>query len=208
MTTKTCRKCGQQKVASLLEYREDRRCLDKLSPECRCCDQIHENGFRWCAGHQTTHPVSEFAIDKRRKDGLSSYCKEEVKQRREIYRAQPEAKIKAAKSAKERQQRNPQAYMLQHIKSRTKRLGIICTITETDILIPEYCPVFPWIALTINNGKLGASSATVDRIDPELGYIPGNIQVMSHKANAMKQNATTKELKAFADWVYATFDGD
>ena len=52
-------------------------------------------------------------------------------------------------------------------------------------------------------GKKGAvpSSPSLDRIIPELGYVPGNVQVISHQANTMKSNATLKELKAFAAWV-------
>ena len=39
---------------------------------------------------------------------------------------------------------------------------------------------------------------SLDRINPELGYIPGNIQVLSTKANVLKNNASINELITFA----------
>lgn len=42
---------------------------------------------------------------------------------------------------------------------------------------------------------------SVDRIDSGKGYIKGNVWVISRKANVMKNNATFKELKEFAEWV-------
>jgi hypothetical protein len=49
---------------------------------------------------------------------------------------------------------------------------------------------------------------SLDKIDPKLGYVPGNIQVISHKANAMKWDATREELRAFAKWVLKEVVGD
>ncbi len=46
-----------------------------------------------------------------------------------------------------------------------------------------------------------ANSPSIDRIDSSLPYTPGNIQIISVKANCMKYTATKEELQRFAEWV-------
>lgn len=99
---------------------------------------------------------------------------------------------------------NSEAYILYNIKRRAKNKGVPFDITVEDILNPGVCP-----ALGINM-KRGShthsySSPSVDRIIPELGYVKGNIQVISKKANTMKSDATPEELRMFAKWVLKTF---
>ena len=94
----------------------------------------------------------------------------------------------------------PERFLLQSAKRRAKAAGIPCTITAKDIFIPEVCPVFGW-PLKKNEGKLADTSPSLDRIDPSLGYVPGNVQVISNKANVMKNNASREQLIKFAEWV-------
>lgn len=42
------------------------------------------------------------------------------------------------------------------------------------------------------------TSPSLDRIDPTLGYLPENIQVISNIANRMKNNATDEQLLKFS----------
>ena len=67
-----------------------------------------------------------------------------------------------------------------------------------DILIPEFCPV---LGFKMSHSKRNESkdySPTVDRIIPELGYVRGNIVVVSGRANQIKSNATVDELERVA----------
>lgn len=102
--------------------------------------------------------------------------------------------------------RNPEQCLLSSARSRAKRKGIPFNLEVCDIVIPETCPVLG-IPLTRNLGKHGGtnSSATVDRIVPELGYVKGNIQVMSMLANNMKASATKAQLLQFANWIKETY---
>ena len=47
----------------------------------------------------------------------------------------------------------------------------------------------------VGDGKSTDNSPTMDRIDNTKGYVKGNIQWISRKANQMKSNANFKEIE-------------
>jgi hypothetical protein len=79
-------------------------------------------------------------------------------------------------------------------KQRAKRAGLRFDLKISDIVIPEFCPVLG-IRLVQNNKKSFADSPSLDRIFPERGYARGNVQVISHKANTIKNNSTIEDLE-------------
>lgn len=101
---------------------------------------------------------------------------------------------------------NPERYMQTYLRGqarvRAKSQNVPFNLTIDDIVIPKYCPIFPWIELKKNDKPYAnENSPTVDKIIPELGYVKNNIQIISSRANIIKSNATLRELKAFAAWV-------
>ncbi|SKB50487.1 hypothetical protein SAMN05660880_01353 [Luteibacter sp. 22Crub2.1] len=62
-------------------------------------------------------------------------------------------------------------------------------------MIPLHCPVLG-LPLYRNSGGAaqGPNSPSLDRIDPALGYVQGNVKVISSRANAIKSNASPEEL--------------
>lgn len=85
-------------------------------------------------------------------------------------------------------------------RRRARKLGLECTITVWDVEIPERCPVLG-IPLARGTWQDRDGSPSIDRIDPAGGYTPDNIQVISAKANRMKNDATAADLLLFAAWV-------
>lgn len=88
-------------------------------------------------------------------------------------------------------------------KRRAAVSGVTFTIKPTDVIVPETCPVLG-IRLKPNVGKRGPSdsSPSIDRMRPELGYIPGNIMVISSRANIMKGNSINpSELERVANYM-------
>lgn len=100
--------------------------------------------------------------------------------------------------------KNREWFMWSSARIRAKKKGIPFNIEIEDIVIPEECPVLG-IKLERNNFVIKDNSPSLDRITPELGYVKGNIWVISQKANTMKSNATSEELKKFATWVMNTY---
>jgi len=89
---------------------------------------------------------------------------------------------------------------------RAKALDLPFDLTTEDIenISTEHCPILG-CKLKYGGGEKTNESASLDRIDSSIGYIKGNIQIISYLANLMKSNASKEDLIKFADWVYDTF---
>lgn len=101
-------------------------------------------------------------------------------------------------------QRHPERYLWFAARKRARAKGLEFTIQATDITIPEVCPILG-ISLAIGRERIQDNSPSLDRTDNSKGYTLGNIQVISAKANAMKNNATPHELLKFAEWIRETY---
>lgn len=77
-------------------------------------------------------------------------------------------------------------------KHRAKTEGVVFSITDTDILIPDVCPLLG-VKLLLDGPKNYRPS--LDRIIPDLGYVPGNVWVVSFRGNRLKNDATPDELQ-------------
>lgn len=101
---------------------------------------------------------------------------------------------------------HPAEYLFQLAKRRAKSRGIEFTITLVDVVIPEVCPVLGLPLDTKKPGKRGfplAGSPTLDRFDNAKGYVPGNVSVISWRANSLKKDANWQELEALVQWMKA-----
>jgi hypothetical protein len=101
----------------------------------------------------------------------------------------------------------PRRNLLWRAKNNAKARGIEIRLTLADIPeIPKYCPIFPWIELVFRVGHhvkgqpCPDESPSLDRINSRLGYIPGNLQVTSWRANKIKNDATDRELIALGEY--------
>lgn len=73
------------------------------------------------------------------------------------------------------------------------------TIKFSDLDWPVCCPVLG-VPLDYSE-KAGPNHWSLDRFDPSKGYIPGNVYVISHRANSIKSNATAEELEKVLNWI-------
>lgn len=98
--------------------------------------------------------------------------------------------------------KNPNGMLYHLAKQRAKKCGIEFNLSKEDIVIPTVCPVLN-IELRPNIGGRAASdnSPTLDRIHPKIGYIKGNIIVISSLANKIKSSANHRQILAVGRWL-------
>jgi hypothetical protein len=120
---------------------------------------------------------SEFHYNTKSLFGINSICKD------------------CRKSLSKRQYANwSLEYRLFHTaKSRAKLKNREFTITLKNIKIPDVCPILG-IKLQRDLIETRADNRpSIDRIDSTKGYTPENIQVISLRANILKNNMTLEE---------------
>lgn len=94
---------------------------------------------------------------------------------------------------------NPVQRLMYSCRASAKAKGLDFTIKAQDIVIPLVCPVLG-IPILECMGRPGPSSPSVDRIDNSKGYVPGNIVVVSYRANILKRDATKEELRRISEF--------
>lgn len=117
--------------------------------------------------------------------------KRTAKNRYEKYHEDPQETMSKGKEWKKA---HIEMYLAQGARARAKRDNIICNITYKDIIVPEKCPYLDIPLIPFS----GWFTPSLDKIIPELGYVPGNIQVISKLANTMKNQASIDQLITFA----------
>lgn len=88
--------------------------------------------------------------------------------------------------------------MLRAARSRASSRNLPFNLTTDDFSIPERCPALG-IEITLNGDR--DHSPSLDRILPSMGYVKGNVMVLSNRANRIKNDATAFELRAIADFL-------
>lgn len=119
------------------------------------------------------------------------------------YNKKPETKNqRSARNKRNRRDNWPKA-QINGLRHRAKQLGVPFNLTVDDLIVPDNCPVlgFP---LAVGDGRLQYNSPSVDRVKPHLGYVSGNVNVISYRANTIKLNATIEEVAAVLQYMKDT----
>lgn len=95
---------------------------------------------------------------------------------------------------------NREASMLAAAKARAKKRGWKFNIDVSDIIIPERCPILD-IPLAFTEGKQNEGTPALDRINNFKGYVKGNVQVISHKANRHKADLSVEDIERLFAYV-------
>lgn len=98
---------------------------------------------------------------------------------------------------------NPERSYWLAAKGRARRQKLPFNIEPSDIVIPSVCPALG-IKLNLDRSESktrGDTTPSLDRIKPELGYVKGNICVISWRANRLKNSCSLEELKNLVKYV-------
>jgi hypothetical protein len=144
--------------------------------------------------------ISKFAIRRARAiESTKRWKTEHPDYEREWFKRHP-----GYKSAwRRRARRNPDYCARELIwmaRARAGKTGLEFRITVRDLMpMPETCPV---LGTPINyttprgQGSLQENDRpTVDRIDNSKGYVPGNVAVISWRANRLKSDGSLEEME-------------
>jgi hypothetical protein len=95
----------------------------------------------------------------------------------------------------------PEYKMWSGAKARARKKNLEFAISVDDVKIPAMCPLLgvPLVRKSGKNGNCGPNSPSLDRKNPEKGYVPNNIWVISHMANTAKSNLSLFQLKKLVD---------
>lgn len=165
---KKCTKCNQEK--NNIDFHK--------------CSVNKDGLYKWCKTCKI-----EYDRNYRKSDKVQTYYKsKEYREKKKLYEY-------------ERRINSPEIIMYTWVKNRAKRKNLPFNLEISDIIIPDKCPLLEipiFMKPYKQKGSFCPNSPSIDKIIPKLGYIKGNIMIISMKANIMKSNASIEELKTFS----------
>jgi len=103
---------------------------------------------------------------------------------------------KGKKAVKKYQGENREQVLLTRSRVKAREKGLDFDLELSDIVIPEFCPVLG-IRLDPAAEARADNLPSLDRIDPNSGYIKGNVWVISWRANWLKAGNTLETFRSF-----------
>ena len=92
-------------------------------------------------------------------------------------------------------------------RARRKNREFTITIADVEAVMTDTCEILNNMPIYRYPQQSGGEqqhtkpdSMTLDRIDATKGYIPGNIRIISWRANALLKDATLEELKCISEY--------
>ena len=142
---------------------------DGLNPECKDCSNTLNQ--KWQDENQEKCIQSHKDYYKKNREKINAYCKEYHVRVIKPFRALHWAEVK-----------------VKQIGHRARQRNLIFSLEPSDLLpLPEICPIFG-VSLDYAGGSDKRFCASVDRIKPEIGYVKGNVRVISMAANMAKND--------------------
>lgn len=142
--------------------------------------------MKQCTKCKNLLSLDNFPPDKRAKNGKQAQCRKCIKD-----------------FVAGHYRKYPAKHMLARAKARAIKKGFKFNLTIEDIIpLPTHCPIFK-IPLRVSEVPQDENAYSLDRINNNLGYVKGNVIVMSYLANRLKNNGTAEQHDRIAAWMRA-----
>lgn len=191
INTKTCTRCNTSKETDeFYSYVHGTQIIQThYCKQCKAIEQeLKRNNQKKCVNCCKIQPIDNFY--PRRKVCKSCHGQMGNKWKRDN-------RDSWLQYSREYKQKFPEREMLRRTKCRARKLELEFNLDVTDIIIPKFCPILGIeIASGVgSNNKIKDNSPSIDRINNNKGYIKGNIQIISNRANRIKSDSTIEELE-------------
>ena len=173
-----CKQCISDYGKYRYEHRNDPPKIRVIGP--KVCSRND------CSRAGEVQPMENFYKYKRGFDGLSAACKTCVNKQRDEWRRKKGLQTPKRERTYEFEPNTWIAYKYPRIRYRALKKGIPFDMEPSDLAdMPELCPV---LGCKLDYDRRGDRRlwASVDRIIPALGYVKGNIRIISMAANLAK----------------------
>lgn len=85
-------------------------------------------------------------------------------------------------------------------RANAKLAGYSWAVPFEELEWPDYCPILG-IELDYFAETRQENSPSFDQISPSKGYVSGNVQIISWRANRIKNDGTAEEHRKIADYL-------
>lgn len=180
---KVCLKCGETKRTDEFARRSGPK--SNFRNICQECMKAYQRAYA------QTDKMREYGRNRMRK-----------------YRADPALKAKERKTRTERNRQSPRYALNLAIHNAKKRHVVGIT---TDYLMELFekqagvCAI-SGIAMTWSRGKIEPTSMSIDKIEPERGYIEGNVRLVCYAVNMFRGRMTDAEMLDMARAIVANLE--
>jgi len=135
------------------------------------------------------------------KNSLSWISKNRARYNLSVRRSWEKNADKYNKKRREFNAENKAEMLVSLARQRARKKGIEFSITADSLYLPTHCPA---LGIEIDYAIAGGwktNSPTLDRVDNSRGYVPGNVFVISFRANAIKSDASLSDLEKIISYV-------
>jgi len=161
----------------------------------------------FCKKCETWHDKAEWYYSKSgKRDSMCKSCRKSYRKdakklhSRQYYQENKEHYLELHRQWREN---NVELKLWHSCKNSAKQRNLEFDIEPTDIIVPVMCPVLNIPLDThaesgVGSGhdwKINPYRPSVDRINNSKGYVKGNIEVISWRANSLKKDASLNEIE-------------